>query len=134
MSDKLAYLGPEWSVEAEKRLKEELSPERMNRITSSMVNIYKNCPDGRDKYWLVRYENGELTGFEVGEGDPPKAEFKIIGDYEVFAKISRAEMKSQVALMTGKLKLKGNMVKALKLAAIVDRFNKVISKIPAVVY
>ena len=32
--------------------------------------------------------------------------------------------------MMGKLKLKGNMVKALKLAAIADRMNKVLSKIP----
>ncbi len=32
--------------------------------------------------------------------------------------------------MTGKLKLKGNMVKALKLAAIADRMNKVLAKIP----
>jgi len=33
--------------------------------------------------------------------------------------------------MTGKLKLKGNMVKALKLASVVDRLNKVIAKIQA---
>jgi putative sterol carrier protein len=33
--------------------------------------------------------------------------------------------------MTGKLKLKGNMVKALKLASIADRLNKVLATIPA---
>jgi len=130
MSDKHSYLSPEWRDEAEKRLKEELSPEQMNHITSSMVNIHKECPDGGEQYLFIGYEEGRLVGIEVGEGDPPKAEFRIIGDYDVFARIARAEMKSQVALMTGKLKLKGNMVKALKLAAIVDRFNKVLSKIP----
>ena len=49
----------------------------------------------------------------------------------MFAKISRAELGSQKALMTGRLKLKGNMIKALKLASIADRLNKVLSKIPA---
>ncbi len=34
--------------------------------------------------------------------------------------------------MTGKLKLKGNMIQALKLAAIADRLNKVLAEIPAV--
>jgi len=131
MSDKLKYLSPQWRDEAERRLKAELSSERMNRITSSMVSIYRNCPDGQDKFFLVRYEEGRLTEISVGEGEPPPAEFKIIGDYEVFARISRAELKSQVALMTGKLSLKGNMVKALKLAAVVDRLNKVLAQIPA---
>jgi putative sterol carrier protein len=34
--------------------------------------------------------------------------------------------------MTGKLKLKGNMVKALKLASLADRINKVFSTLPAI--
>ncbi len=33
--------------------------------------------------------------------------------------------------MSGKLRLKGNMVKALKLASLADRINKVLEKIPA---
>ena len=32
--------------------------------------------------------------------------------------------------MTGKLKLKGNLARALKLAAVADRLNKVLAKIP----
>jgi hypothetical protein len=32
--------------------------------------------------------------------------------------------------MNGKLRLTGNMVKALSLASIVDRFNKILSEIP----
>ena len=130
MAEALPYLTPQWRDEAMTRLTDELSPERMNHISSSMANIHKNCPDGKDRFLYIRYEEGRLTGCEVGEGDPPEAEFKILGDYDVFVKVNRCEMKSQVALMTGKLKLKGNMVKALKLASIVDRFNKVLSQIP----
>ena len=60
-----------------------------------------------------------------------EAEFRVTGKYDVFALISQSKMKSQRALMTGKLKLKGNMVKALKLASIADRLNKVLATIPA---
>ncbi len=127
----LKYLSEEWRSEAERRLRAELTPEKMNRITSSMSNIYLNCPGGGSRYLLFRFEDGALSELSMGEGEPPMAEFRITGDYEVFAKISRAELGSQKALMTGKLKLKGNMVKALKLASIADRLNKVLSQIPA---
>lgn len=132
MSDAIPYLTPAWRDEAERRLTRELSPERMNFITSSMSNIYRNCPDGRERYLFFRFKEGRFADLRLGEGEPPAAEFRITGDYETFARISRAELGSQKALMTGKLKLKGNMVKALKLAAIADRLNKVLAGIPAV--
>jgi putative sterol carrier protein len=127
----LLYLTEEWRAEAERRLKAELTPERMNNITSSMSNVYLDCPGGGSKYLLFRFENGAVAELALGTGEPPEAEFHITGTYEVFAQISRAELGAQKALMTGKLKLKGNMIKALKLAAIADRLNKVLAGIPA---
>ncbi|HSQ79271.1 MAG TPA: SCP2 sterol-binding domain-containing protein [Candidatus Bathyarchaeia archaeon] len=127
----LQYLTEEWRAEAERRLKAELTPEKMNFITSSMSNIYLDCPGGGRKYLLFRFDNGTLAEIALGTGEPPEAEFQISGTYEVFAQISRAELGAQKALMTGKLRLKGNMMKALKLAAIADRLNKVLAGIPA---
>lgn len=131
MTETLQYLTPEWRDEAERRLTAELSPERMNHITSSMSNIYMGCPDGKNKFLYFRFEDGRFAELILGEGEPPGAEFRITGSYDTFVKISRAELGSQKALMTGKLKLKGNMIKALKLAAIADRLNNVLAKIPA---
>jgi putative sterol carrier protein len=131
MANSVKYLSKEWRDEAERLLKTELSPEKMNRITSSMSNIYRNCPDGKDRFFHIKFKDGSCAAISVGEGAPPEAEFVITGDYSVFASISRAELGAQKALMTGKLKLKGNMVKALKLASVVDRLNKVIAKISA---
>jgi putative sterol carrier protein len=131
MPEQFEYLSPAWRDEAERRLRSELSPERMNFVTASMSNIYLDCPDGQTRYLLFRFENGEFAELLLGQGEPPQAEFKISGKYETFAKITQAELSSHKALMTGKLRLKGNMVKALKLAAIADRMNKVLAKIPA---
>lgn len=131
MVSTMTYLSNEWRDEAEKRIRADLSPERMNKITSSMSNIYKNCPDGNERYLFFNFKDGELVDLRVGEGEPPEAEYRITGDYDTFAQISRAQLSSQKALMTGKLKLKGNMVKALKLASVADRLNRVISTIPA---
>ena len=125
------YISPEWVQEARRRLREELDAEKMKHVTSSMLTIYKNCPDGRDRALYYRFVDGVIDELSLCEGDLPEAEFRIIGDYEIFAKISRAEMGSRAALMTGKLTLKGNMVKALSLSAVVDRVNKVLATIPA---
>ena len=125
------YISPEWVQEAWRRLREELDAEKMKHVTSSMLTVYKNCPDGRERALYYRFVDGVIDELSLREGDLPEAEFRIIGDYETFAKISRAEMGSRAALMTGKLTLKGNMVKALSLSAVVDRMNKVLATIPA---
>ena len=124
------YLGPAWTQEAHRRLRAELDADKMKHVTSSMLTVYKNCPDGQDRALYYKFVDGVIDELCIREGDLPDAEFRIIGDYETFAKISRAEMGSRSALMSGKLTLKGNMVKALSLSAVVDRMNKVLATIP----
>ena len=128
--EQLRYLSPEWTQEACRRLRAELDADKMKHVTSSMLTVYKNCPDGQDRALYYKFVDGVIDELSLREGDLPEAEFRIIGDYETFAKISRAEMGSRSALMSGKLTLKGNMVKALSLSAVVDRMNKVLATIP----
>jgi len=128
---KFKYISPEWAQEAYNRLRKELTPEKMKFVTSSMLTLYTNCPDGQNRAIYYAFKDGLVSEVSVREGEMPEAEFTISGDYDTFARISRAEMGSRSALMSGKLKLKGNMVKALSLAAVVDRMNKVLATIPS---
>jgi putative sterol carrier protein len=127
---KFQYVSPEWAQEAYRRLREELTPDRMKFVTSSMLTLYENCPDGKDRALYYRFVEGVIEEVSLHEGEMPQAEFIISGDYETFARISRAELGSRSALMGGKLRLRGNMVKALSLSAVVDRMNKVLATIP----
>jgi putative sterol carrier protein len=95
-----------------------------------MLTVNKNCPDGEDRAVYYEIVDGVVTNVSIREGDLPKAEFTITADYQLFAKISRAEMKARAALMSGKMRLKGPLVKALRLSPLVDRLNEVISTIP----
>ncbi len=126
----LVYLSPEWAEEGRRRVEEELTPEVLHHVTSSMTNLYKNCPDGKDRYFHVAFENGKVAAFETGEGEGPKAEFRIIADYSTFAQITRGELGAVKALTSRKLTLRGNMAKALRLAPLVDKLNKVLATIP----
>jgi hypothetical protein len=123
------YLSSEWSYEAQDRLRRQLDADAMKHLTSSMLTIYANCPDGIDRALYYKIVDGAFEDISVREAPFPEAEFIISGDYETFAKISRAEIGSRYALMNGKLRLKGNMVKALSLSSVVDRLNKVLSEI-----
>ena len=130
MEQRLEYLSPDWIAEAHRRLRADLTPEKMKHLTSSMLTVYTGCPDGRERalYYLV--QDGVVEELSLSEGERPTAEFTIIADYDTFARISRAELKARAALMSGKMTLKGNLVKALKLAPVVDRLNEVLSTIP----
>jgi putative sterol carrier protein len=127
---KFKYLSKEWADEVGKRCKKNLTPEKMKNITSSMLTIYNKCPDGKTRAVYYKFTNGVVETVSIVEGKPPKAEFSITSDYEVFAKISRAELKARSALMSGKMLLKGNLVKALTLSPTVDRLNEVIATVP----
>ncbi|MFW9850643.1 MAG: SCP2 sterol-binding domain-containing protein [Candidatus Thorarchaeota archaeon] len=131
---KLMYLSKEWMDEVERRVKAELTPEEMKKVSSSMVNIVRNCPDGKQRYMYFRFEDGIMAEGLVGTDDDEvasrEAEFKIIGDYEIFRQISMAELGARTALMRNKIKLKGNMVKALRLSSVVDKLNKIIATVP----
>jgi putative sterol carrier protein len=130
MAGKVSYLSSEWGDEVERRLKEELSPEKMKFLTTSVSFNYTNCPDGKDRHLYLKTEDGVFTEVKVGEGSSPGAEFVITGSYDLFSRVTQGLVSSQRALMSGKLKLKGNMVRALKLASLSDRMNKIMSQIP----
>ncbi len=130
MKEKLAYLGPEWRDAGLARLTAELDTSKMNGVSTSMADIYEACPGGGEMYLFLECAEGKVTRFETGAGQAPAAEFSIRGTYETFAAITRGELSSTRALMTGKLKLRGNMAKAVRLAPLADRVNKVLAGIP----
>jgi putative sterol carrier protein len=126
----VTYLSKEWRDEVEKRLNAEITQEKMKGLSTSVAYVYAGCPGGKDKYLYFRTENGMFAQVLVGDGEAPQAEFRVSGPYNLFADLTQGKVSSQRALMSGKLKLKGNMVKALKLASLADRINKVLAKIP----
>jgi putative sterol carrier protein len=125
------YLSPEWAEEAGRRLKADLTPEQMKHLTSSMLTVYTGCPDGQERAVHYRVVDGVVDELSLCQSPYPDAEFSITASYDTFAQISRAELKARAALMSGKMKLRGNLVKALRLAPVVDRLNEVLATIPA---
>jgi len=132
VSAEYLYLSPEWVAEAGRRLRAELTPEQLKHLTSSMLTVYTDCPDAADRAVYYRVVDGVVEELAL-EGERPRdAEFVLTAGYDTFARISRAELKARAALMSGKMTLRGNLVKALRLAPVVDRLNEVLATIPTV--
>ncbi|MCL7453647.1 MAG: SCP2 sterol-binding domain-containing protein [Anaerolineae bacterium] len=130
MAERFRYLSAEWAQEAGRRLQADLTPEKMKHLTSSMLTVYTDCPDGLERAVYYRVVEGVVEEVSLHERELPEAEFTITAGYDTFARISRAELKARAALMSGKMTLRGNLVKALRLAPVVDRLNEVLSTIP----
>ncbi len=125
----MKYLSPEWEAEAARRLRGQFTPEQIKNLTVSMLTLFRNCPDGRERALYYKIEDGVFTDISIREAPLPPAQFVISGEYTTFVSIIHGEIGSRTALMNGKLRLTGNMVKALSLASIVERFTKIIAEI-----
>lgn len=130
MESIVKYLSPEWREQAEALIRRDITPEDMKNSTVTMANEYLNCPDGTVKYLFIKFTDGVLDKFEIGEGTAPEADFKVIADYEVYVKIAKEELTGQSAVMSGKMRIKGNIMTAMKHAAAREKTSKLIAAIP----
>lgn len=66
--EKFKYLSPQWTQEAHRRRRAELDAEKMKHVTSSMLTVYKNCPDGQDRALYYRFVDGIIDELSIREG------------------------------------------------------------------
>ena len=123
------YLTEEWRAEVERRFWEDIPPDDTKNMSSSLNCVSVACPDGKTHYFFVSLVDGKPESVQVGEGEGPQAEYVIEGKYEALAQISRAEITVADALIAGRIKLTGNLFKALHLVPVVDRLNQIIATI-----
>ena len=71
-------------------------------------------PEGGD--WYV---DTTKSGGEVGAGENPKAKCTISISDKDFMDLISGKLKGQMAVMTGKLKIKGDMSLAMKLGSVI---------------
>ena len=130
MEKTVAYLSHEWRDEVEKRLNAEITTDKMKRPHHICGLCVCRLPGRKRQVPLLQDRKRCVRPGPGGRWRAAQAEFRVTGPYILFADLSQGKVSSQRALMSGKLKLKGNMVKALKLASLADRINKVLAKIP----
>ncbi len=132
MAERFQYLSEAWQDEVKRKITTEVTPKQLKKMTTTLVLNYRDYPDDKGCYLCFYLEKGVLMKVAILESDPPHGDFFIIGNYDTFVKINKAELGSKMALVTGKVKLKGSMLKAIKLAPVSDIVTKTVSTIPTV--
>ncbi len=116
----MKFLTEEWSNEFIALAKDTFSPGKTpSKVTVTLCECYNKVPQcGGDTVWFMyTFKDGVITEITHGTGraSAPAADYVSDADYDVSVKNIIGELGSAKALTSGKIKLKGNLMKGLKL-------------------
>ena len=98
-----------------------------NAIASTDLKLQFEVPDapeGAEGRYFISIGDGSA---EAGAGDVEAADATITNDYETSTAISKGDLNTQMAFMTGKLKVTGNMAKLMMNQSMLTQFAEAAS-------
>jgi len=119
------FLSDEWNNISKEYILKKLDPEKdLRNVTTSLLAVIEHVPpnDSTMNFYL-ELQDGKLTNFIVNTGDThvgKEAVFTVSGNYGTYRSILKGEMSMAVALLRGRLKLKGSKMKALQIIKPLD--------------
>ncbi len=116
----MKFLTEEWSGEFIALAKDTFSPGKTpSKVTVTLCECYNKVPQcgGGTVWFMYTFRDGVITDITRGTGrdSAPAADYVSDADYDVSVKNIIGELSSAKALTSGKIKLKGNLMKGLKL-------------------
>ena len=81
-------------------------------------------PEGDDVNYTLTLEGGAVN---LAPGEDESVDATITNDYETATAISKGDLNTQMAFMTGKLKVGGNMAKVMMSQGQINAFAKAVS-------
>ena len=117
----MKFLTDTWIDKFEARAKEVFSEENTpTSLTVTLVECYESVPqlDGKDFWHLYAIEDGVIEELDHGNDKddiPNDADFVTFCPYDLVVKIMTGEVSTPRAMLSGSIKMKGNMVRAMKM-------------------
>lgn len=85
-----------------------------------------DAPEGSESRYYIAIGGGSA---EAVPGDADNPDASIANDYETATAISKGDLNTQMAFMTGKLKVTGNMAKLMMNQAVLTQFAEAASSL-----
>ena len=83
-----------------------------------------DAPEEAEQRYFIAIGDGTA---EAADGDADTPDATIINNYETAVAVSKGELNTQMAFMTGKLKVTGNMAKLMMNQAMLTKFAEAAS-------
>lgn len=119
------FLSEEWIELSKEYMLKKLDPTKdLKNVTTSLLAVVEHVPpNDTTMNFYLELQDGKLVDFIVNTGDTSEgkeAVFTVTGNYGTFKSILKGEMSMAVALLKGRLKLKGSKMKALQIIKPLD--------------
>jgi len=98
-----------------------------NAISSTQISLQfevSDAPEGAEKVYAIVVDGGAA---KVNAGPAASPDITIVNSYETAAAMAKGELNTQMAFMTGKIKVSGNMGKLMTNQAMLTEFTKATS-------
>lgn len=130
------YLSSEWVDDGRKRV--EGHPqfvEQTQGVHASILCVVHEQPDHADEVFYIDFRDGKIIDIYSG----PKAEFdargasamfEVHGDYNTFVQIQEGHLSQTTAIMRGRLRLKGSLIKAMKHMRALETVTRILREVP----
>lgn len=113
------FLSDEFMVDATEALNtDETFRSAITNVDLSIEFTVTDAPEGEVVYSLA-IADGRA---ELARGPVPDADVQVSNDYETAVGISKGEVNTQMAFMTGKLKVGGNMAALMMNQNVINQF------------
>lgn len=130
------YLSRQWVEAGRKTVENDPRFKRHTEgISASILCIIEEQPAHADEVFYIDFADGHIRELYSG----PRQEFEkrhaaptfaVYGDYETFREIQTGDLSQSTALMRGRLRLKGSLLKALKYMKALDSVTDILRETP----
>lgn len=130
----MLFLDDQWFDEMARRTREHLN--RPGILNVTYCEVFTDCPDTEDTVWIFTViRDGILQDILKGRGSEcvPVADVCCTGTYTDHVAVLRGQLSLESAILTGKLKVRGKLLKGLKFILINKAFSKG-KRVPNTIY
>ncbi len=122
------FLTSEWAEGLEQTVNDhEGFTNAISNVEMTLQFVVKDVPDREGDYkYHIKLDKGSAT---VVEGEAEKADVTITNGYDTARGISKGEVNTQMAFMTGKLQVQGDLAKLMMHQAALNQFAQAASRL-----
>lgn len=110
--------------------------ETVGGVSLSLLMVVTDRPGLDGEAIFIEFDEGELKHVKAGDREKfedryADTEFTVWAPYNTFAEIHAGRLNEKLAVLSGRVRLKGSMFRALKLLKVVEKLNAILREEPA---